>query len=401
MRIAMVSRMRGLGHYSLMVASEMRCEVYILCESDVSPERRGNIILVPCWNQGSFTSNILTKLKELRPDVVCFQHETYLFGTLLSALLTPWLLVRIRFQGMPIVLTMHGVVPARLFTQGFLRDMGLPGFPRVARFGYRMILNAIVAVSSAVLTTDGWLGRELRELTPLFRDKVTTLPLGVVANPLRIDQNEAKAKLGVSGRRVALYLGYLAFYKGIENLVRAAQLLHKWGTNWTVILAGGPPVSASGPNHDPTGFHGLREPREIPPNLRIEGFVPEDRIPAYMAAADVVVLPYKYLFSSSGPLSLALSYEKPVLLSEQFSVLVRDSRLIVEGNPEKLAHRIAQSYDDRQLATAARNLAEEWKAGRDWVAISKRYFSMCEQMHQRSPSKTGPFETADSLGRSQ
>jgi glycosyltransferase involved in cell wall biosynthesis len=251
-----------------------------------------------------------------------------------------------------------------------------------------------------VLTTDGWLGRELKELTPLFRDKVTTLPLGVVANPPKFDHDESKAKLGVSGRKVALFFGYLAFYKGIDSLVKAAQLLHQWGTNWTIILAGGRPVSDSGPDHENSVFGEPGEPLQIPPNLRLDGFVPEERIPAYMAAADVVVLPYKYLFSSSEPLSLALSYEKPVLLSDQFSVAVRDPRLIVVGNPEKLADGIARSQDDGRLAAAAGNLAREWKAERDWVAISKRYFRICEQIHERSLSKPRSFETTDNFGES-
>jgi len=47
------------------------------------------------------------------------------------------------------------------------------------------------------------------------------------------------------------------------------------------------------------------------------GFVPEEKVPAYFSATDVLVLPYTTFMSSSGPLSLALSYELPVLLSEE------------------------------------------------------------------------------------
>ena len=47
------------------------------------------------------------------------------------------------------------------------------------------------------------------------------------------------------------------------------------------------------------------------------GFVPEKKIKTYYEVADVVLLPYRIFFSSSFPLSLAFSYEKPVLISKQ------------------------------------------------------------------------------------
>jgi hypothetical protein len=51
-------------------------------------------------------------------------------------------------------------------------------------------------------------------------------------------------------------------------------------------------------------------------NVTLTGFLPEDKIRAYFAAADLVVFPYRGLLGGSGALSWAIGCGKPFLISE-------------------------------------------------------------------------------------
>jgi hypothetical protein len=77
-------------------------------------------------------------------------------------------------------------------------------------------------------------------------------------------------------------------------------------------MAGGTSFSNKSKEHYKTY---LKQFASLPNNLRLTGFVPERELAAYFAAADLIVLPYRTMMSSSGPLSLSFTFKKPVLLS--------------------------------------------------------------------------------------
>ncbi len=260
-----------------------------------------------------------------------------------------------------------------------MKALGLPVWPRITRLGYQLLLNALLALSRTALATEEWLGNELKGYAPVFRDKVAILLLGVVTDPPAIDQHRAKSELMLADKRIALFWGYLAFYKGVEVLIEAAGFLQRWGTNWVVVIVGGLPYRVSErPDEIDLGF--LRDSRpNLTSNIKMEGFISEDMIPTYLSAADVVVLPYRYLFSASGPLSTAVAFEKRVLVSQAFSDVISERSLIFETKPEILAQRIVQSSDDDALARDAAALAANWKRTRDWSSISKLYSRICQK----------------------
>jgi len=95
------------------------------------------------------------------------------------------------------------------------------------------------------------------------------------------DRSQARGKLGVPhDRAIALYAGHLFSWKGVDTLVRAAQFLpeHIW-----IYFVGGTPEDRAR----------LQELVVIEKLSRIE-FIPHqahDKIPLYLRAADVLVLP--------------------------------------------------------------------------------------------------------------
>jgi len=111
-----------------------------------------------------------------------------------------------------------------------------------------------------------------------------------------------------------LYFGFLSPYKGANLLVE------QWTKNKgeRLILAGG-----GNPNHmKDKGYarfvnNTLEKAKTI--GILAPGFIPEKEIPLYFSATDLFILPYQVFMSSSGPLSMAFGFEKPVLLSHQLA----------------------------------------------------------------------------------
>jgi glycosyltransferase involved in cell wall biosynthesis len=87
-----------------------------------------------------------------------------------------------------------------------------------------------------------------------------------------------------------------------------------------LILAGG-----ENPNHTDKKFYKdyfnriQKDADESQGQITLTGYVEEKDIPLYFAACDLLVLPYRLLMSSSGPLSLAFSYRLPVILSSELA----------------------------------------------------------------------------------
>jgi len=122
--------------------------------------------------------------------------------------------------------------------------------------------------------------------------------------PLRAD---ARAALDLpQDRRVALFMGLIRPYKGVDVLLEAAARLPS-GNDWTVVVAGEPWGELGSDLENQVCELGLQ--RRV--RLRL-GWVAEEEVPQLLAAADVVVLPYR-AGSQSGVAATALGYGLPVL----------------------------------------------------------------------------------------
>ena len=142
-------------------------------------------------------------------------------------------------------------------------------------------------------------------------NKIKVIPHGVDNQLKAISKNLARKTLHLPlNKKIILYFGYLTWYKGADIFLRIAKS-DKNKNNYYVI-AGGPSFTQKQEKHYQNY---LKQFSSLPKNCFISGFVPEDKIPLYYNAADIVLLPYRVMISSSGPLSLAFSFNKPILLS--------------------------------------------------------------------------------------
>lgn len=172
------------------------------------------------------------------------------------------------------------------------------------------------------------------------------------------ERAEARKRLGLpADKRVALFLGLIRAYKGLDLLIDAVSRLAT-ENDWLLVVAG-EPWGDLGPAIE-------RQVRDLGVGDRVRlrlQWLPEAEVPAALAAADLVVLPYRS-GSQSAVAPLALAAGLPVLstrvggLAEVVQHGV-NGFLVEPGSVDELA-RAFEELDHESLA----QLAEGARASR-------------------------------------
>jgi glycosyltransferase involved in cell wall biosynthesis len=214
-------------------------------------------------------------------------------------------------------------------------------------------------------------------------NKIKVIPHGVEEFKNPVSRSAAREKINFSENDfVLLYFGYLAWYKGADWLVDEYAKLK--AEQVTLIMAGGP-----NPNHAGKGYY-QDYIRRIEDECRekgvlLTGFVKEEDIPLYFAASDVVVLPYRTLMSASGPLSIAFSFKKPFLVSEELSPMfetedikktldqlgINKADLIFSTD---FKEKIKKIRTDSEFRNKIEELSQVLAQKRSWEKIGKAYY---------------------------
>jgi glycosyltransferase involved in cell wall biosynthesis len=182
------------------------------------------------------------------------------------------------------------------------------------------------------------------------QDRILVLPNGVdveryVAHAL--DRKRAREELSLPlDRPVAVYVGHLYQYKGIDQILDAARRLR----DVHFIVVGGWPADVAAWDKDPGR----------PPNVELRGFVSNALVPRYLAAADVCLLPHAgsgHAARETCPLKLFeyMATRRPVVASgiPSLALFLQDGRNALVVPPEQegaLARGIQRVLDDPELA---------------------------------------------------
>ena len=211
--------------------------------------------------------------------------------------------------------------------------------------------------------------------------KITTIPHGVDTRIPLINKETARQFLRLPlNKKIILYFGYLSWYKGADLFFKFAKKMAN--TDIQFIMAGGPSFTNVEKSHYKKYMDGFKKPSK---NIHISGFVPEEKIPFYFSAADLVVLPYRTMMSSSGPLSLAFSFEKPLIMSDkmkdyvitsdfssiQKKLLLKSSDLFFSLSEKGFKEKVL-NYKSQLLHTCSSRMKEK----RGYENVAKEYYEL-------------------------
>ena len=206
------------------------------------------------------------------------------------------------------------------------------------RFMYKIVDHIIVHTDK--------MKNQLIDDFNIKKEKVSVIPYGInnIVPISQLTKTEAKKKLHLKdNEKVILFFGNIAPYKGLEYLLLAIANLKKKYTDFKLIIAG------SMNNKDAVTYWHLLEKIIEKNNLEERiifkiKFIPNEEIEVYYKSADVLILPYKYIFQS-GILFMSYAFGLPVIATD-VGTLRED---IVEGktgyvckpeDPEDLAEKI-------------------------------------------------------------
>ena len=179
--------------------------------------------------------------------------------------------------------------------------------------------------------------------------KISVIPFGI-NNTLPISgltRVEAKAKLNLeSYKKVILFFGNIAPYKGLEYAISAINRLRKTDDAFCLVIGGQIKACHRYWESLEQMIRAFDLDRYVMKKIQ---YIPDDDVEAFFKAADVLVLPYKFIYQS-GVLFLAYSFGLPVIASDVGSL--RED--IVEGmtgmickprNADDLAEKIRMYFD--------------------------------------------------------
>jgi glycosyltransferase involved in cell wall biosynthesis len=260
-----------------------------------------------------------------------------------------WLTVELaqKLSGTPVTVICHNVLPHE------------------RRFWDRPLAKAVLGMADRALTQSVSERDDLRALLP-------NKPVDVVPHPLydmlateRIDKADARRKLGLDvDGPVLLFFGFVREYKGLDYLLAALPAVLAEHRDVCLVVAG-------------EFWHNRTKYEAQMTDLGIAGrvvladrYIPNEEVPLYFAAADLVTLPYASA-TQSGVMQMALGFDRPVVATRVGGLadVVEegdDVTLVEPRNPRALADAINAFL----AAPVSRGVAASRQSGKErWAQV--------------------------------
>jgi glycosyltransferase involved in cell wall biosynthesis len=355
----------GVSWYSKNLVENISQEVDdITVFSNTEAYRKKDYEVKNSWERGIFYPlSLLTAIynSEREIDLLNIQHEMFLYGGFLSAIMFPLFLIGISFCRVKKVVTLHnGLISKDKIDREFCKRQNLPQIPLVLKTGLHFYFRIISLLSQVIVHEDKF-KKILVEDYGVKSKKVSVIPIGVSQNNLEDLEGERKNEI--------LFFGFIAPYKGVKSLLDIHDRLQ---LEHDLILAGGKHPDSEDENYYSQYYQEIEDKASKDDKVKLTGFVEEEKIQDYFSKADLVILPYRDLFSSSGPLHQALSFEKPILASGEFEGIVK-SQMTYNSNREAVKKISKILGGDKEKFE---QLSSHMKSERTWDKVCKKHITV-------------------------
>ena len=213
--------------------------------------------------------------------------------------------------------------------------------PHEKRFGDTLLTSYFKG------SVDGFIAMSEQVMTD-FNTLNINHPKALLPHPLfdhfgeKVDQQLARTKLTISHEGgLLLFFGFIRHYKGLDLLIKAMSDERVKKLNLKLVVAG-EFYEEEEKYHALVNTLGLKE--QV---LFFNEFIPDDQVPLFMSAADVLIQPYRHA-TQSGVTPLAMHFDLPMIVTDAGGlkeiVIDKESGLVVEKTPESIATGIVTFF---------------------------------------------------------
>lgn len=199
-----------------------------------------------------------------------------------------------------------------------------------------------------------YVGSSLSNAFPGTPNHRTTLPVYDCYDFHAFDRESARARLGITTRRVVLFFGYIRPYKGLDNLIRAMPKVLQSQPDTTLLVVGES-------YEDPQRYRDLIDSKGLSDRTQfVCKYVPNEAVEPYFKAADVVCLPYNSA-SQSGIIMMAYGFRRPVVTTDvgglpEFVRRGETGEIVPPGDVDALADAVASVLERSDTVDFAGNV---------------------------------------------
>lgn len=359
----------GVSWYSKNLVENLSQEVdHIAVFSNTEAYRQEGYEVKNSWEKGLFyplslIAAIYTSDREFH--LLNIQHEMFLYGGFLSTMLFPLLLIGINLCQVRKVVTLHnGLISKDEIDRGFCKRHNLPQIPLVLKAGLHFYFKMTSLLSPIIVHEDKFKDILIEDYG-VRSEKISVIPIGVSQNKIK---NSEKTETNT-----LLFFGFIAPYKGVNSLFDihdSLQLEHE------LIVAGGKHPNAGDENQYNQYYQEIKNKASKHDRVKVTGFVEEEKIREYFSKADLVLLPYRDLFSSSGPLHQALSFRKPVLASNEFEGILKSQ--MTYNSTEEAVKKISKILEGEK--ENFEELSSQMRSERSWDKVCSTHTKVYESL---------------------
>ncbi len=224
------------------------------------------------------------RIRALRPDLLIVQWWH------------PWFVPCYR----SILRALGGSVPVIFVCHNVLPHDGFAGMEKLAK--------SVLRRGGAYIVHSGQDEADLKKLISDPRCVHTVHPAYNQFLKRGISRAEARAELHIPPEQeVLLFFGYIREYKGLRHLIRALPAIREQRPHAHLLVVGDF-FEKNRPEYEALiGETGVGEMLTL-----VDGYLPDDQVEPYFAAADLCVLPYESA-TQSGVIQIAYSFGLPVI----------------------------------------------------------------------------------------
>jgi glycosyltransferase involved in cell wall biosynthesis len=310
---------------------------------------------------------VLREARQQRPQIIHIQWSRLPKIDLL-------LIRRLQALGIPIVHTVHDVVPL------FALDSKTSALEAVYKTVDRLVVH-----------TEANLEDFLRVYPDVPANRLRVIPLiefSEVETPLGADKRKARQKLGLPLEHpVVLFFGAIRYYKGVDVLLKAFENARSKRQDLQLLIAG---------KSDPLESDKVPSVEEIRslPNVHLyEGFIPHQDLWAYYTAADIIVHPYRHI-TQSAALITAMGFGRPVIVTDVGGMpetIDGNGWIVPKEDPDGLAKALLEAVMDqarlKAMGRRSREIIDERHSG---AFVGQRLMAIYQELlHERESKSEG------------